>query len=207
MKSFLVCLLLVLASGVIGSIDTANQPYEEVKPFTFQVVEVPVSSGYVESEYNLKPVYINCSVNVPDADRDLFGSFKFYKDYQKLCISTHKRAIESFESLCSLGPRSERPPSSLKSFESYPEELSNLFHRFAFIRNDRRRLVLQSVLEEELPVSWSEDQKNSFHRLFMDIDGQFTAALRLSRKLENLSPQLPEMFRPKNYWASLILAP
>ena len=191
MKSFvfLVCLSFVLAFGAID----ANQPYEKVKPFTFfQVIEIPVSSGYVETEYNLKPVYIiNCSVNERDADRDLFESMKIYRDYQKLCISTHKRAIESFERLCPLGQQSERPSSSSKTAENHPEEptvSANLIDLSSLSKRNFK-CILEAILKD-VPESWSNDQKISFFRLLMDINTQYREALHLASKLKDLPPKL-----------------
>ena len=82
MKSFV--LIVWLAS--ILAIVAANQPYEEVKPFTFQVADVPVvSSGYKETEYNLKPINKEC---YDGSEKDCSFFYKYLKvpqSYYLLC--------------------------------------------------------------------------------------------------------------------------
>ena len=153
MKSFviLVCLAFLLA------ID-ANQPYEQVKPFVFQTVDIPVlsSTGFVEKEYNLKPQHFDCNKNQFKADPDLF------EIYQKYCMNSYNHLLKAYTLFCeytnsSTEPSTDSEPSTYSAERVKRAIRGDLFNK----SSDSERALSLSYIDWEL----EKQDKNASNRL------------------------------------------
>lgn len=154
MKSFviLVCLAFLLA------ID-ANQPYEQVKPFVFQTVDIPVlsSTGFVEKEYNLKPQHFDCNKNQFKADPDLF------EIYQKYCMNSYNHLLKAYTLFCEYTSSSTEPSTDSEPSTYSAERVKRAIRGDLFVNksSDSERALSLSYINWEL----EKQDKNASNRL------------------------------------------